>query len=236
MIVQNVGHEGTTDLSFTVNEVDLGARRATPRPARPRSRASQDIATDAEVAKVSIVGAGIQNAPGYAARMFGALADAGINIEMISTSEIRITCIIAEDRSRRRGGGDPPHVPPRGSTSQSTEAARGSRLGSCPDAVRSRGSSASSASTRPRPSCAAGWPTGCPRSPSRSLTSRPPVAAGSSRSGRRRPARRSSVSAGFRPAGPCAWSTPGAWGRSSPWRCSTRPRTCRRGRAGPPRA
>ncbi len=48
------------------------------------------------VAKVSIVGAGIQNAPGYAARMFGALADAGINIEMISTSEIRITCIIAE--------------------------------------------------------------------------------------------------------------------------------------------
>jgi aspartate kinase len=41
------------------------------------------------------VGAGIQNQPGYAARMFGALADAGINIEMISTSDIRITCIIA---------------------------------------------------------------------------------------------------------------------------------------------
>ena len=46
----------------------------------------------------TIVGAGIQNAPGYAARMFGTLADAGINIEMISTSEIRITTIIAEDR------------------------------------------------------------------------------------------------------------------------------------------
>jgi aspartate kinase len=51
--------------------------------------------TSGDVSKVSIVGAGIQNAPGYAARMFGALADAGINIEMISTSDIRITCIIA---------------------------------------------------------------------------------------------------------------------------------------------
>ena len=56
------------------------------------------MTTDAAVAKVSIVGAGIGNAPGYAAKMFGALADAGINIEMISTSEIRITCIIAEDQ------------------------------------------------------------------------------------------------------------------------------------------
>jgi aspartate kinase len=55
------------------------------------------MTTDTAVAKVSIVGAGIQNAPGYAARMFGALADAGVNIEMISTSEIRITTIIAED-------------------------------------------------------------------------------------------------------------------------------------------
>jgi aspartate kinase len=55
------------------------------------------MTTDAAVAKVSVIGAGIGNTPGYAARMFGALADAGINIEMISTSEIRITCIIAED-------------------------------------------------------------------------------------------------------------------------------------------
>jgi aspartate kinase len=50
------------------------------------------------MAKVSIVGAGIQNAPGYASRMFGALAEAGVNIEIISTSEIRITCMIAEDQ------------------------------------------------------------------------------------------------------------------------------------------
>ena len=47
---------------------------------------------------MSIVGAGLHNAPGYAARMFGTLADAGVNIEMISTSEVRITRIIAEDR------------------------------------------------------------------------------------------------------------------------------------------
>jgi hypothetical protein len=59
---------------------------------------NRDMSTDSSVAKVSIVGAGIQNAPGYAARMFGTMADAGINIEMISTSEIRITCMIAEDQ------------------------------------------------------------------------------------------------------------------------------------------
>jgi aspartate kinase len=56
------------------------------------------MTTDSAMAKVSIVGAGIQNAPGYASRMFGALADAGVNIEIISTSEIRITCMIAEDQ------------------------------------------------------------------------------------------------------------------------------------------
>jgi aspartate kinase len=56
---------------------------------------------DENVAKVSIVGAGIQNAPGYAARMFGTLADAKINIQMISTSEIRITCIVSESDAPR---------------------------------------------------------------------------------------------------------------------------------------
>jgi aspartate kinase len=50
------------------------------------------------MAKVSIAGAGIQNAPGYASKMFAALAEAGVNIEIISTSEIRITCMIAEDQ------------------------------------------------------------------------------------------------------------------------------------------
>ena len=97
MIVQNVGHDGATDLSFTVPETDL-ARARRLLDTLVREVGARELTTDSAVAKVSIVGAGIQNAPGYAARMFGALADAGINIEMISTSEIRITCIIAEDQ------------------------------------------------------------------------------------------------------------------------------------------
>ena len=95
MIVQNVGHGGTTDLSFTVPRVELP--RATKVLASVvADLGAQELTTDDSVAKVSIVGAGLHNAPGYAARMFGALADAGVNIEMISTSEVRITCMIAE--------------------------------------------------------------------------------------------------------------------------------------------
>jgi aspartate kinase len=96
MVVQNVGHAGATDLSFTLDRVDLARARKLLDPLI-RELGFSDLTTDAAVAKVSIVGAGIHNSPGYAARMFGALADAGINILMISTSEIRITCIIAED-------------------------------------------------------------------------------------------------------------------------------------------
>ena len=95
MIVQNVGHAGTTDLSFTIPSVDLARAQRLLDEIR-RELGAAEVTTDRDVAKVSIVGAGIQNAPGYAARMFGTLAEAGINIEMISTSEIRITCIIAE--------------------------------------------------------------------------------------------------------------------------------------------
>jgi len=96
MIVQNVGHGGTTDMSFTVPRAELGrAKRVLE--AVVRELGAREITTDASVAKVSIVGAGLHNAPGYAARMFGTLADAGVNIEMISTSEVRITCMIAEE-------------------------------------------------------------------------------------------------------------------------------------------
>jgi aspartate kinase len=96
MIVQNVGHRGATDLSFTIPRVELARAKRLLEPI-VRDLGFREMTTDTAVAKVSIVGAGIQNAPGYAARMFGALADAGVNIEMISTSEIRITTIIAED-------------------------------------------------------------------------------------------------------------------------------------------
>jgi aspartate kinase len=96
MIVQNVGHHGATDLSFTIPRVELPKAKRILEPI-VRELGFREMTTDSSVAKVSIVGAGIQNAPGYAARMFAALRDAGVNIEMISTSEIRITTIIAED-------------------------------------------------------------------------------------------------------------------------------------------
>jgi len=96
MIVQNVGHGGATDMSFTVPRVELARVKKLLEPV-VRDLGARELTTDASVAKVSIVGAGLHNAPGYAARMFGTLADAGVNIEMISTSEVRITCMIAED-------------------------------------------------------------------------------------------------------------------------------------------
>jgi aspartate kinase len=96
MIVQNVGHHGATDLSFTIPRVELPKAKRILEPT-VRDLGFREMTTDASVAKVSIVGAGIHNTPGYAARMFKTLADAGVNIEMISTSEIRITTIIAED-------------------------------------------------------------------------------------------------------------------------------------------
>ena len=96
-IVQNVGHHGTTDLSFTIFRSDLAKTKRILDPI-VRELGFREMTTDSAMAKVSIVGAGIQNAPGYASRMFGALAEAGVNIEIISTSEIRITCMIAEDQ------------------------------------------------------------------------------------------------------------------------------------------
>jgi aspartate kinase len=96
MIVQNVGHHGATDLSFTIPRLELPKAKRILEPTT-RELGFREMTTDSSVAKVSIVGAGIQNAPGYAARMFAALRDASVNIEMISTSEIRITTIIAED-------------------------------------------------------------------------------------------------------------------------------------------
>jgi aspartate kinase len=96
MIVQNIGHGGATDLSFTIPQVELSKAKRILEPVA-RELGFREMTTDSSVAKISIVGAGIQNAPGYAARMFAALAAAGVNIEMISTSEIRITTIIAED-------------------------------------------------------------------------------------------------------------------------------------------
>lgn len=92
-IVQNTGHDGNTDLSFTVSRNDYRRAVEIVEPAA-REVGAEGLVTDDELGKVSIVGTGIQHAPGYAARMFGALAEQGINIEMITTSDIRITCVV----------------------------------------------------------------------------------------------------------------------------------------------
>jgi aspartate kinase len=92
-IVQNVSHDGKTDISFTLNKTDLPQAQKFVESVS-RDLGAQSVLAVPGMAKVSIVGTGIQNHPGYAARMFGAMSGAGINIDMISTSEIRITVLI----------------------------------------------------------------------------------------------------------------------------------------------
>jgi len=97
VIVQNASLHGLTDLSFTVARGDLSKALRLVEPVA-RQIGARDVVASNGWAKVSIVGTGMQHSPGYAARMFKALADRNINIEMITTSEIRITCIIDEAR------------------------------------------------------------------------------------------------------------------------------------------
>ena len=96
-IVQNASQENLTDLSFTVARTDLQKAVDVVGPVAAE-KGAPTFHTDDSLAKVSIVGAGMQNTPGYASRMFRALASANINIEMITTSEIRITCIVSEEK------------------------------------------------------------------------------------------------------------------------------------------
>ncbi|MBF6600205.1 MAG: aspartate kinase [Dehalococcoidia bacterium] len=96
-IVQNQSEGQLTDITFTIGKDDVDRALPLVRDVAEQIGARSADA-DERVGKVSIVGTGIQSAPGYAARMFKTMSDAGINIEIISTSEIRITCIIPEDR------------------------------------------------------------------------------------------------------------------------------------------
>src|SRR5205807_1800512 len=101
VIVQNVGVTGATDITFTVAEDEL------PQAVALVQRANQEIGANevlssGGLAKLSIVGTGMLGTPGIAARMFKTLAEQKINIEMISTSEIRITCLV--DRARAADG------------------------------------------------------------------------------------------------------------------------------------
>jgi len=97
MIVQNVSQEGLTDISFTVPKTDLDVAVKVCRSHADEIGAA-DVLTDDGIAKVSLVGAGMKTHPGVSAEMFETLADKGINIEMISTSPIRITCVVRADQ------------------------------------------------------------------------------------------------------------------------------------------
>ena len=97
IVVQNASVRDTTDLAFTVSGDDADHALEIVRTVAYTIGANDVIRTE-NLAKVSVVGAAMQNTPGYASRMFRALADEGINIEMITTSEIRITCVVDADR------------------------------------------------------------------------------------------------------------------------------------------
>jgi len=100
MIVQNVSHQGRTDLSFTVPRADLPGLEQVMQGIVGDVGAVR-YSTDPGIAKLSLVGAGMKSTPGVAADMFDALATEGINIEMISTSSIRISCVIRSEDAER---------------------------------------------------------------------------------------------------------------------------------------
>lgn len=100
MIVQNVSVGGVTDISFTVPHAQLEEAMEICESERSRMGAA-GVSSDHGIAKVSVVGAGMKSNPGVAAMMFETLASNGINIEMISTSAIRISCVVAEAEADR---------------------------------------------------------------------------------------------------------------------------------------
>ena len=100
MIVQSSSEDGRTDISFTLPKEDV--ERAEPLLAdAARDVGAERVSTDSSVGKVSLVGAGMKTHPGVAADLFDALAEAGINIEIISTSSIRISCVVAASEVER---------------------------------------------------------------------------------------------------------------------------------------
>jgi aspartate kinase len=99
VIVQNASSDGTTDFTFTVAQASVD--KAAEVIGSDSSVEYAEVVTGSDLAKVSIVGTGMENAPGYAARMFSTLSEAGVNIDMITTSEIRITTIIDRDQVQK---------------------------------------------------------------------------------------------------------------------------------------
>ena len=100
MIVQNVSREGSTDVSFTVIKSDLPATLRVARSVAQRIGAGE-VTTDEGVAKISVIGIGMRSHSGVAAKMFEAMARERVNIEMISTSEIKVSCVIRKAHAER---------------------------------------------------------------------------------------------------------------------------------------
>jgi aspartate kinase len=97
MIVQNVGHDGVANLTFTVPQTEtLKAEKAL---APVLKAVGGTVTLDDKIAKLSVVGVGMRTHSGVASTLFTALADAGINLELISTSEIKISVVIAKDKA-----------------------------------------------------------------------------------------------------------------------------------------
>ena len=95
VIVQNTSNSGTTDITFTVKSAQLKEALEITQISSSNLKINGVSAEDG-FGKVSIIGTGMLNVPGYASKMFNALAKASVNIEMITTSEIRITCLVKE--------------------------------------------------------------------------------------------------------------------------------------------
>ena len=98
MIIQNVGRDGTTDLSFTVPEKDLSKTVKVIQELNDQIKIAT-LETDSDISKVSVVGIGMVSHVGVASKMFSALAEQNINIQMISTSEIKISCVIDQTQT-----------------------------------------------------------------------------------------------------------------------------------------
>ncbi|MEE3194995.1 MAG: aspartate kinase [Candidatus Poribacteria bacterium] len=100
MIIQNASQDGTADLSFTTAEKDLNKTIEIVSEIKAKT-GFNSVNKDCNIAKVSVIGIGMKSHVGIASKTFRALADAGINIQMISTSEIKISCVIKEDQTER---------------------------------------------------------------------------------------------------------------------------------------
>jgi aspartate kinase len=102
VIVQDIPSNGLLTVSFTVGKVDhLKAKQVLDRLREHPKFEAMKVIEEAALAKVSIVGVGMQHHPGVAAKMFQILADAGINITLITTSEIKVSCLIAESMVKK---------------------------------------------------------------------------------------------------------------------------------------